>query len=82
MYVIIADINIILHLSEIVYFFFHFRFIIGREKDGTNSEIAQLISQSLIADKERENERDCDFTYDNKVCLLIYQNYCIFVGST
>lgn len=30
------------------------RFLIGREKDSTNSEIAQLISQSIQAEKERE----------------------------
>jgi len=29
-------------------------FLIGREKDSANSEIAQLISQSLLAERERE----------------------------
>ncbi|KAK7862484.1 hypothetical protein R5R35_005911 [Gryllus longicercus] len=33
------------------------KFLIGREKDPQNSEVAQLIKQSLQADKERENQR-------------------------
>lgn len=32
------------------------KFLIGREKDSSNSEIAQLISQSLAAEREREAE--------------------------
>ncbi|XP_031347575.1 uncharacterized protein LOC116173971 isoform X2 [Photinus pyralis] len=33
------------------------KFSIGREKDPENSEVAQLIKQSLLADKEREERR-------------------------
>lgn len=33
------------------------KFLIGREKDPENSEVAQLIKQSLQADKEREERR-------------------------
>ncbi|XP_054717292.1 uncharacterized protein LOC129226688 [Uloborus diversus] len=43
------------------------RFVIGREKEGTHSEIAQLISQSLIADKERDTDpENVEFMFKNK----------------
>ncbi|KAK6630854.1 hypothetical protein RUM44_003024 [Polyplax serrata] len=35
-------------------------FLIGREKDPENSEVAQLIKQSLQADKEREQKRQLE----------------------
>ncbi|GFV76079.1 neurabin-1 [Trichonephila clavipes] len=45
------------------------RFIIGREKEGAQSEIAQLISQSLIADRSRDSERENeDFAYNKPHC--------------
>ncbi|KAL0271292.1 UNVERIFIED_CONTAM: hypothetical protein PYX00_008431 [Menopon gallinae] len=37
-------------------------FLIGREKDTENSEVAQLIKQSLQADKEREQRRQLEQT--------------------
>ncbi|XP_055949749.1 uncharacterized protein LOC129984021 [Argiope bruennichi] len=44
------------------------RFIIGREKEGAQSEIAQLISQSLIADRNRDSERENDESYNKPHC--------------
>ncbi|GIY93507.1 neurabin-2 [Caerostris extrusa] len=44
------------------------RFIIGREKEGAQSEIAQLISQSLIADRTRDSERENDDSYSKPHC--------------
>ncbi|CAL1289185.1 unnamed protein product [Larinioides sclopetarius] len=44
------------------------RFIIGREKEGAQSEIAQLISQSLIADRNRDSERETDESYNKPHC--------------
>lgn len=37
------------------------KFLIGREKEGANSEIAQLISQSLQADKEQKLQESQDW---------------------
>ncbi|XP_023225341.1 uncharacterized protein LOC111626257 [Centruroides sculpturatus] len=37
------------------------KFLIGREKEGANSEIAQLISQSLQADKEQKMQESQDW---------------------
>nr|XP_042912976.1 neurabin-1-like isoform X2 [Parasteatoda tepidariorum] len=48
------------------------RFVIGREKDGIQSEITQLISQSLVADRERKTERpSSDFAFDNRFINVI-----------
>ncbi|XP_035213190.1 uncharacterized protein LOC118187104 isoform X2 [Stegodyphus dumicola] len=52
------------------------RFIIGREKEGAKSEIAQLISLALIADKEREMDHEnAEFSYENKThCSVLTED--------
>lgn len=42
------------------------KFLIGREKDPENSEVAHLIRQSLAADKERE---------ERLILCLLYYSY-------
>lgn len=44
------------YLKKILNFEMHnyYRFLIGRENNSENSEIAQLISQSIQADKEHQ----------------------------
>lgn len=44
------------------------KFLIGREKDPENSEVAHLIRQSLAADKEREERYTSFYYYILVVC--------------